>query len=97
MPQQTRSRLEERFLSVIRAADPPIQGMHTNVWIAGAGEVVASGVVPGIQAGGVGGQRHGHQPKEGEVKERAGSAVAWKVESHGGLGFLFVYAFFWNT
>ena len=41
MPQQTRSRLEERFLSVIRAADPPIQGMHTNVWIAGAGEVDA--------------------------------------------------------
>ena len=41
VPQQTRSRLEERFLAVIRGADPPIAGMRTNVWVPDAGEVDA--------------------------------------------------------
>lgn len=41
VPQRTRSQLEERFLAVVRAADPPLEGLRTNVWVPGAGEVDA--------------------------------------------------------
>ncbi len=41
MPQQVRSPLEERFLRLVRWADPPLPPVRTNVWLPELGEVDA--------------------------------------------------------